>query len=81
MDAALTLVTADTFQSLRTSYGCVLEELKRIEVASLALAARQSADHATAPHGGHYLDELFGHLCGQLSHFVVARTKVMELYP
>ena len=28
-----------------------------------------------------YIEQLLGHLCGQLSHFIIARIKVMELYP
>ena len=67
------------FQSLKTSYGCVLVELKRIE--EMSLAVTDSVDSSAVPSGGHFLDELFGHLCGQLCHFVMARSKVMELYP
>ncbi|KAI0221223.1 hypothetical protein LSAT2_027374 [Lamellibrachia satsuma] len=64
--------------SLKTSYGCVLVELKRIE--EMSLAVTDSVDSSAVPSGGHFLDELFGHLCGQLCHFVMARSKVMEFY-
>jgi len=57
----------------------VLADLRRIETMTLTVA--DSVNPNIAPSDGDLLDELFGHLCGQLCHFVMARSKVMELYP
>ena len=57
----------------------MLADLRRIE--TMTLTAADSVNPNIALSGGDLLDELFGHLCGQLYHFVMARSKVMELYP
>ena len=66
-------------QTLRSSYSILLSELRRIEDSSskveLPGATKQDGSIDTM------LEKLIGHLCGQLAHYLTARTKTMDLYP
>ena len=59
-------------KTLRSSYGVLLSELKKIE-------DTPSKREAGSPEAS--LDKILSHLAGQLGHFLTARSKMMDLYP
>ncbi|CAH1772805.1 unnamed protein product [Owenia fusiformis] len=60
-------------ENLRTSYGSLLGELRQIEVSG----SKPDKDRDTMDSS---LTHLISHLCGQLAHFLTARSKSMEFY-
>ncbi len=63
-----------SFQTLKTSHAFQLTELRRIEEGSIH-------DVTVSWAGEENIEQLYGHLCGQLCQYIVARQKMVELYP
>jgi len=68
--ANIQLTVLPCFQALRTTYGCLLTELRKIENTH---RARQDAAED--------LEQLLGQLSEQLQHYIVARINTIALYP
>ena len=63
-------------QRTRASFNFLVKELTRIE-SNLSKASGGNEQL----HGDDSVNGLLGHLCGQLSQYITARIKTMELYP
>ncbi len=66
------MIICVVFQNLRSSYGALLQELKKMEETS----GKSETGSSEAS-----LDKILSHLSGQLGHFLTARAKTMDLYP